>query len=278
LIDFDKGNSEDNENAPSKLYTYKIFLDKERTVYQLLNRTNVFATNFIGYFWAPLDEEENIKKTIEKETAARIEPYDKHSIPEPTYFQVPEPLEPWYTLIDTYGIPSYGEANPAVVSIVWFPFLFGMMFGDLGHGSILLLVAIYFCVAADSLREGTLGLITGGRYLFLLMGIFATYCGGIYNEFFAIPLNTFKSCYSLDQKKQWLPYLEEESEEVSGQWVYTRAGPDCTYIFGYDPAWGLTSNNLSFSNNIKMKLSVIFGVLHMLHGIITKGGNAIYFR
>lgn len=27
-----------------------------------------------------------------------------------------------------------------------------------------------------------------------------------------------------------------------------------------------------------MKLSVIFGVLHMLHGIITKGGNAIYFK
>lgn len=110
------------------------------------------------------------------------------------------------------------------------------------------------------------------------MGFFATYCGFVYNEFFAIPLNVFKSCYSLHEKRQWLPTLDEETGSVTGQWVYARAGPDCTYIFGYDPAWGLTGNNLSFSNNIKMKLSVIFGVLHMLFGVLTKGGNAVHFK
>lgn len=191
---------------------------------------------------------------------------------------MPEPLQPWYILIDTYGIPTYGEANPAVASIVWFPFLFGMMFGDIGHGSLLLMVAIYVCIAADSLRDGAAKYLVLGRYLFLLMGIFATYCGFVYNEFFAIPLNLFKSCYSLDAKKQWLPTLDDETDQVSGEWVYTRAGSDCTIAFGYDPAWGLTANSLSYSNNIKMKLSVIFGVLHMLIGIITKGGNAVYFR
>jgi len=104
-------------------------------------------------------------------------------------------------LIDTYGIPNYGEANPAVVSIVWFPFLFGMMFGDIGHGSLLFMLALYLCLANDSLKDGPLSALAGGRYLFLLMGFFATHCGGVYNEFFAIPLNTLKSCYSLDEKK-----------------------------------------------------------------------------
>ena len=212
-------------------------MTKERSVYDLVNRTNAFGTNFIGYFWAPLTEEEQIKKRIE-ETTARIQPYDDHSIPEPTYFDVPEPLQPWYTLIDTYGIPAYGEANPAVASIVWFPFLFGMMFGDIGHGSLLFFFALYLCIVNP--KEGPLGILSGGRYLFLLMGIFATYSGGVYNEFFAMPLNTFKSCYSLDERKQWKPYLDDEDDEVSGEWVYTRAGSDCTYIFGYDPTWGLT--------------------------------------
>jgi V-type H+-transporting ATPase subunit a len=72
------------------------------------------------------------------------------------------------------------------------------MFGDLGHGSILLLFSIYLVLAADSLRDGPLKYLVIGRYMFLLMGIFSTYCGLIYNEFFAIPLNIFSSCYSIN--------------------------------------------------------------------------------
>jgi len=49
-------------------------------------------------------------------------------------------------------------------------------------------------------------------------------------------------------------------------------------MFGIDPIWGLAKNRLAFTNNIKMKLSVIMGILHMTLGIIMKGTNAVYFR
>jgi V-type H+-transporting ATPase subunit a len=45
-----------------------------------------------------------------------------------------------------------------------------------------------------------------------------------------------------------------------------------------DPVWGLTNNRLTVVNNVKMKLAVIFGVLHMTIGVLIKGTNDVYFK
>lgn len=50
------------------------------------------------------------------------------------------------------------------------------------------------------------------------------------------------------------------------------------YPFGLDPKWYIASNELAFFNSLKMKLSVIFGVIHMICGILLRGLNAIYFE
>lgn len=52
----------------------------------------------------------------------------------------------------------------------------------------------------------------------------------------------------------------------------------CVYVFGQDPVWSVTNNKLSFVNSIKMKMSVIFGVLHMSFGVFCKGTNTVYFK
>ena len=36
---------------------------------------------------------------------------------------------------------------------------------------------------------------------------------------------------------------------------------DCVYPIGIDPMWYMGANELTFMNSLKMKLSVIFGVL-----------------
>lgn len=101
-------------------------------------------------------------------------------------------------IVNTYGIPNYKEVNPSVFAIVTFPFLFGIMFGDIGHGFVLFLVGSTLCLASDKLKHiPSMEAILSIRYILLLMGFFATFCGLIYNDFMAIPLWLFGSCYDL---------------------------------------------------------------------------------
>jgi len=108
------------------------------------------------------------------------------------------------------------------------------------------------------------------------MGLMATYAGMIYSDFFALQVNFWGSCYDIDNPSRLDKSL---NETVSQTWFVERRDPACTYPFGLDPAWGIAKvNMLTFTNSIKMKLSVIFGVLHMSMGIVMKGTNMIFHR
>ena len=137
---------------------------------------------------------------MSNQTATKFVAYDEHSITPPTFFKRTEFNDAFLQIVDTYGIPTYKEANPAVISIVTFPFLFGMMFGDLGHGSIMFTFGAILVLFAGSLRKSAVAGILPFRYFIMMMGFFAAYCGYIYNDWFALPTGLFKSCYNLDYR------------------------------------------------------------------------------
>lgn len=171
-----------------------------------------------------------------------------------------------------------------MLTIVTFPFFFGMMFGDMGHGSVLFFIASTLVLGAESFRGLLPGPLLSARYLLLLMGIMAFYAGWIYNEFFAMTTNMFGSCYGMNklesiefQSANQLANGTLVSSETS-TYTWRRNTNRCVYPVGQDPVWGSAENKLAFVNSIKMKMSVIFGVLHMSFGVFCKATNTIYFR
>lgn len=76
-------------------------------------------------------------------------------------------------------------------TIVTFPFLFGVMFGDIGHGLGFLVIGLILMLK-ESVPYQLKRL--GGMITF--MGFFAFFCGLIYNDFLSVPFPLQQSCYS----------------------------------------------------------------------------------
>ena len=76
-----------------------------------------------------------------------------HGIRPPSLFRINEFTAVFQEIVNTYGIPTYKEINPAVFACVTFPFLFGVMFGDIGHGFVLLIVGSTLCLLEGPLKK-----------------------------------------------------------------------------------------------------------------------------
>lgn len=55
----------------------------------------------------------------------------------PTHFRNPGIFRPFELFVKTYGIPGYNDIDPTPLVAISFLLMFGMMFGDVGHGLIL---------------------------------------------------------------------------------------------------------------------------------------------
>ena len=272
IKDFFKDKIGEN-GIPGKYDLYKLYFLQEKLLFINLNKCKLRENFLDGEVWIPQDKYSLVQNTLlkitkkdpNKLTAVLDDIIDYNTIYPPTYFKLNDFTAPFQMIVNEYGVPRYREVNPGLFTIITFPFMFGVMFGDIGHGGLLTLLGAWLVLQKYEILKNfpELKILVKNRYFFLFLGFFAFYNGLIYNDFFAMPLGIFGSCYK-NQKKD-------------GKIITTRKG-NCIYPIGLDPKWYSAENELTFLNSFKMKMSVIIGVLQMILGLILKGINGIYFK
>lgn len=264
-------------NIGRHLKEWREKITREKAVYHTMNLFNydVGRKLLIAEGWAPHGSYETINAHFRQATEAAgalvpsfAKPIETREIP-PTFFRTNKLTSVYQGLVEAYGIPQYREINPTVFTIITFPFLFAVMFGDLGHGFLMTAFAAYLIAKEKELGKTQLNELIktcyDGRYMLLMMGVFSMYTGLLYNECFSVPINIFGS-----------------------NWEFTKGANDTitvsikevgrAYEFGVDPSWKGSANALSYYNSLKMKLSVILGVSQMSLGIWLSLLNGIHFK
>lgn len=252
---------------------------REKAVYDTLNMLNFDVTKkcLVGEGWCPIFAKTQIQEALQRATfdsnsqvGVIFHPMDCVEAP-PTYFRTNCFTNAFQEIVDAYGVAKYEEANPAVYTVITFPFLFAVMFGDWGHGICLLLGALYLIARESKFGSQKLGsfmeMLYGGRYVLLLMSMFSIYCGLIYNEFFSVPFHIFgNSAYKC---------RDDTCSDAHTVGLLKVRDP---YPFGVDPSWRGSRSELPFLNSLKMKMSILLGIAQMNLGIIMGYFNARYFK
>ena len=107
----------------------------------------------------------------------------------------------------------------------------------------------------------------------LLMGIFSIYAGLIYNDIFSKSFNIFGSAWKVNLTEKELGKVAHEMlvpDPANGHYSQS------PYPFGVDPIWMLAENKIPYLNAYKMKISIIFGVVHMTFGVVLAIWNQRY--
>jgi V/A-type H+-transporting ATPase subunit I len=89
-------------------------------------------------------------------------------------------LRPFSQLVRMYGLPGYGELEPTVFVAISYILMFGMMFGDAGHGLVVVLAGVL-----ARLKGKTLAVRDAGTML-ILLGLASVASGVLYGSYFGV--------------------------------------------------------------------------------------------
>ncbi|GAU98595.1 hypothetical protein RvY_09721-2 [Ramazzottius varieornatus] len=277
--------------AAKNINIWFLKVHKIKAIYHTLNLFNLDVTQkcLIGECWCPVVDLDRIRLSLRRGTELSgaavpsiLNRMDTAEVP-PTYNKTNKFTSAYQNIVDAYGVANYREVNPAPFTVITFPFLFAVMFGDLGHGLVMAFLALFLVwkenwIMSRKIEGEIFGTIFGGRYIIFLMGLFSIYTGIIYNDVFSKSINIFGSRWTANRSVyDFQHHHPKEGDAFQMDPILDYRNTSGPYPFGIDPAWMLADNKISFINSFKMKMSVILGVMQMMFGIVLSCFNHVFF-
>ncbi|XP_056105257.1 V-type proton ATPase 116 kDa subunit a 1 [Rhinichthys klamathensis goyatoka] len=223
---------------------------KMKAIYYTLNLCNIDITQklIVAEIWCPVSDLTLVQNALimgSEQSGSSVTPVlnriQTQQTP-PTFNRTNTFTEGFQAIIDAYGVGTYQEINPAPYTIVTFPFLFAVMFGDCGHGLVMTLLAVWLITQAECLRKmknEITDVLVGGRYIILLMGMFSIYTGLIYNDCFSKSFNIFGSSWRVrpmfSPHGPWQNKTLHDNHHLQLNPTVPGVYSGRPYVFGIDP-------------------------------------------
>jgi|Deesub1362B_J571_1020462.scaffolds.fasta_scaffold00003_452 V/A-type H+-transporting ATPase subunit I len=154
-------------------------------------KTAILRTRNLTIFdgWIPADKtgilEEQLKKEFGDTVFIQFRDPSHHDNP-PTYLKHPPILNKFELLTFKEGTPNYNEVNPTPIYTILFAIMYGIMFGDIGQGAILLVLGLLL----SRLNKPLLGISPRGINklggILAFSALFSILFGFLYGESFLV--------------------------------------------------------------------------------------------
>lgn len=164
-----------DENA-GRIMEYNRSLRVAALLLRVKNYLKRTRKTFIFSGWIPSESRREVEKEILRAAKGRaivevLSPDDVAGVKAgrikvPVLLKHPGFFKPFEMLVSNYGLPEYKVIDPTIFFAITFLAMFGMMFGDVGHGAVLAGLGLWL----GFLRKGA-----GGSMA--LVGRLALYCG-----------------------------------------------------------------------------------------------------
>lgn len=155
-----------------------------RTLAETIARYGRLRYTYLVAGWVPTSRVDALQREIRQASDKVLIEVDTPDRREDGHIPValdnPSSLGAFEGLVTTYGRPCYDELDPTPVIALTFPLIFGIMFGDVGHGLVLALLGL----ALVSRKIRALRGLSGMGMVVIACGVAAIIFGFLYGSVF----------------------------------------------------------------------------------------------